>query len=93
MARNLSRAATLVTLAFIVPVVHAATPSQGSIIRGFAVGLLAFILLAPTALGAAIGLLGNPRERWLRGAFRGGATGLGSMVVLLLVLGALIRVT
>lgn len=91
MARNLSRAATLVTLAFIVPVVHAATPAQSFIIRGFATGLLVFILLAPTALGAAIGLLGNPRERWLRGAFRGGATGLGSMVVLLLVLGVLIR--
>jgi hypothetical protein len=93
MARILSRVAMLATLTIIVPVAHAATPTPGNIIRGFALGLFVFILLAPTALGAAIGLLGNPRERWLRGAFRGGATGLGSMVVLLLVLGVLIRAT
>jgi hypothetical protein len=67
-----------------------AAPST-SIVRGFAIGSLVLILAAPTVLGIAIGLLGNPRERWMRGAVRGGATGLGSMLMVLLVLGVLIH--
>lgn len=64
----------------------------GTAVHSFAIGLLVMLVVATTVLGMAIALLGNPRERWGRSAMRGGATGLGSILMVLLVLGVLIHV-
>lgn len=70
----------------------AAAARGGAAVHSFAIGLLVMLVVATTVLGVAIALLGNPRERWGRSAMRGGATGLGSILMVLLVLGVLIHV-
>lgn len=84
-------APALTALALVAQPAMAAT-RNGPGIHSFAIGLLVMLVVATTVLGMAIALLGNPRERWGRSAMRGGATGLGSILMVLLVLGVLIHV-
>jgi hypothetical protein len=84
--------ATLVAgLALVAQAASAATRGT-PIVHNFAIGILVLVVAAPTALGIAIALLGSPRDRWAHSAVRGGATGLGSILAVLLVLGVLIHV-
>jgi hypothetical protein len=81
---------SLVCMAVAACATPASAMSQSASMRDFTFGLT-FVIVLATVLGIAIGLLGNPRERWMRGAIVGGATGLGSMLLVLLVLTVLIR--
>jgi hypothetical protein len=80
----------LACTAIVVSATSANAMSQSANMRDFTFGLT-FVILLATVLGIAIGLLGNPRERWLRGAIVGGSYGLGSILLVLLVLAILIH--
>jgi hypothetical protein len=84
-------APALASLSLLAQPAFAAT-RNGPGLHSFAVGLLVMLIVATTVLGIAIALLGNPGDRWGRSAVRGGATGLGSILMVLLVLGVLIHV-